>query len=261
MPYRSRWFSWFFPFVALLVCFHASQAQQQPREMPELAQKLFASHNQFRADNNLPALEWDSTLADAAMKHCYLMLGKDSLSHQYPGEPDLAARASAAGAHFSLIEENIIEEPDFQAIFKRWLDSPAHRANIANRDVNRIGIAVIERNGYYYSVVDFGRGSEALTADQIESKIAALIQPAGLIARANNALARKACATDNGLPSQPNGDNPEFVMRWQNTDLDHLPPALVPRLHSGKYKQFAVGSCQAATSGGFTVYRLAVLLY
>jgi hypothetical protein len=250
---------------ALLVCWDSARAQQQPQEMPGLAQKLFAYHNQFRADNGLPAFEWDSALAAAAMKHCYLMLGKGPIAHQYPGEADLAARAATAGARFSLIEENIILDPDFQAIFRHWLDSPPHRANIASSDVNRIGIAVIELNGYYYSVVDFARGSEELTAEQIEAKIAALIltlrQPSGLSARASNELARQACATSNGLPDQPNGDDPEFVMRWQNADIDHLPPALVQRLRSGKYRQFAVGSCRAAASGGFTVYRLAVLLY
>jgi hypothetical protein len=53
-----------------------------------------------------------------------------------------------------------------------------------------------------------------------------------------------------------------FVMRWQGADLDHLPQDLVNRLGTGRYRSAEVGACPAhSDQGGFTVYRLAVLLY
>jgi hypothetical protein len=51
-------------------------------------------------------------------------------------------------------------------------------------------------------------------------------------------------------------------MRWQDSEMSHLPGALEERLSSGRYRQAAVGSCPARNAeGAFTVYRVAVLLY
>jgi hypothetical protein len=52
------------------------------------------------------------------------------------------------------------------------------------------------------------------------------------------------------------------MIRWQNSDLAHLPRDLVKQLASGKYRKAAIGSCPAQDDGGaFTSYRVAVLLY
>ncbi len=51
-------------------------------------------------------------------------------------------------------------------------------------------------------------------------------------------------------------------MRWQNSDLSHLPQPLTDRLASGRFHQAAIGSCPAEEAEGqFTAYRVAVLLY
>jgi hypothetical protein len=52
------------------------------------------------------------------------------------------------------------------------------------------------------------------------------------------------------------------MIRWQNSDLSHLPQALEKELASGKYRKAAIGSCPAQDNGAtFTSYRVAVLLY
>ena len=67
---------------------------------------------------------------------------------------------------------------------------------------------------------------------------------------------------DSGLPRSAQGMQPSFVMRWQDSDLSHLPKALVDQLASGRDREAAVGSCNPADdSGSFTAYRIAVLLY
>ena len=67
---------------------------------------------------------------------------------------------------------------------------------------------------------------------------------------------------DSGFPRLVGGEQPEFVMRWQGADLDHLPQQLVDRLRSGRYHHADVGSCQPrGDQMAFTQYRLAVLLY
>jgi uncharacterized protein YkwD len=51
-------------------------------------------------------------LAAAARRHCLRMAAEGPISHRYEGEPDLSERAAQAGAHFSLIEENVAVGPD-----------------------------------------------------------------------------------------------------------------------------------------------------
>src|SRR6202451_3588824 len=100
---------------------------QQPAE-----QQVMDLANQDRAQQGLPPLKWDPALAHAAAAHAQMMAGQSELSHQYPGEPDLAARCGAAGAHFRTIEENVALAPTPQALEQEWMHSPPHRANILN---------------------------------------------------------------------------------------------------------------------------------
>ena len=69
---------------------------------------LFQLANQRRAEQGIPPLAWDSALARAARGHAERMSREQGEpQHQYSGEPDLPARASQAGAHFSKVSENV----------------------------------------------------------------------------------------------------------------------------------------------------------
>jgi hypothetical protein len=84
----------------------------------------------------------------------------------------------------------------------------------------------------------------------------------GIAMRRDDHDARLACRVDHGFPAGMTGSQPMFVMRWQGADLDHLPQDLVDRLGSGRYRSAEVGACPPRSAQeGFTVYRLAVLLY
>jgi hypothetical protein len=53
-----------------------------------------------------------------------------------------------------------------------------------------------------------------------------------------------------------------LILRWQDSEMNHLPKSLADQLASGKYREAAVGSCEPSGAGGtFTAYRVAVLLY
>jgi hypothetical protein len=178
------------------------------------------------------------------------------------GEPDVSERAKQAGAHFSLVEENVAVGPDPATIHNAWMHSPHHRSNLLNPDVNRVGVAVVASGGTLYAVADYERAVPMLTQEQEEGAIAALLQSSGVGVLRDAAPARAACAMDNGMPHAATGPQPRFVMRWLNADLNQLPHALVERLATGKYHQAAVGSCSPQSQeGAFTAYRMAVLLY
>jgi hypothetical protein len=182
-----------------------------------------------------------------------------ALSHQYRGEPDVTERAGRAGAHFSLIEENIAIGPFASGIHQGWMNSSGHRANLLNPTIDRIGIAVLARGGSLYAVADYARAVPVLTQAQIEAAFAGLLHTQGLVVRRDANEARALCAsTGRFMPS----DGANFLMRWQGSDVTQLPAELEQRVASGEYRQVAVGSCPAQNvNGTFTAYRVAVLLY
>src|SRR5450432_2074915 len=86
-------------------------------------QKLMDLTNQARAEKGLKPVAWDAPLATAARAHAEQMAREPQISHQYPGEADLSARAAKAGAHFSLIAENVAQGTSPGQIHGAWMQS------------------------------------------------------------------------------------------------------------------------------------------
>jgi uncharacterized protein YkwD len=240
---------------------HSMQQAGQGILQPQ-AEQLFVLANQARAAQGMAPLQWDPALAAAALEHGRRMVAEGPIAHRYGGELDLAHRASQAGAHFSLIEENLAIGPNAAEIHDGWMHSPDHRANLLNRDVDRLGVAVMAGNGVLYAVADYARQASALTPAQVEAAVAGLMRVSGVAILRGAPAARAACTMERGVPASLSGAQPQFIMRWQDAELRRLPQPLVDRLVSGKFHQAAIGSCPVQdTEGTFTAYRVAVLLY
>lgn len=219
---------------------------------------LFEAANRERAQQNAPPLRWDPALAQAAAYHASQMASRKTISHQFTGEPDLSARGASAGAHFSLISENVAEAPSATRVHDAWMHSQGHRENILDPKVDSVGIAVVLRNGQRYAVQDFARTTQNLTLDQQEATVGSLLDNAGLTLLPDARDARNTCATSSGFHGR---DQPGFVMRYTSASLDVLPDQLAPRLATGKYHTASVGACQQGGKGPFSTYRIAILLY
>jgi len=216
--------------------------------------------NQARAQAGAGPLKWDPALALAARQHCLLMAADSSISHQYPGEQDVSARAAQAGAHFSLIEENVAIASTPAAIHDAWMHSPGHRSNLLNPQVDHVGVAVVAGRHGLYAVADYERAVPVLTQAQIEAQVAGLLHGVAILPDAT--LARSSCAAEGALPRPASGPRPHFAMFWEDAQLTKLPESLVSALDSGQYHQAAVGSCSPqGQETTFTDYRIAVLLY
>lgn len=227
--------------------------------LPPQAEQLFALANQTRATQGLGTLAWDPALAAAALQHCKRMVTEGPISHRYGGEPDLTSRAGQAGAHFSLIEENIAVGANPANIHNAWMNSPGHRANLLSPDIDRVGIAVMQSGEVIFAVADYSRGVQALTQAQVEAHFADMLKARGLTIVKDESQARAYCASSGRFTG---ADAPGFLMRWQNPDISQLPQGLAARVASGDYHRAAVGSCPAQdVEGAFTIYRVAVLLY
>ena len=229
---------------------HAIQAE---------AWQIVVLANQARAAAGAGPLKWDPALATAARQHCLRMAADGSISHRYAGEAELERRAGQAGAHFSLIEENVALAQTPASIHSAWMHSPGHRTNLLNPNVDRVGVAVVAGRHGLYAVADYARAVPVLARSQVESTIGELLRGSGMTLRSDATDARAYCSEDRDSRSDK---QPGFRMLWVGTDLNHLPRQLTDRLASGRYREAAVGSCPAQDlQGSFTAYRVAVLLY
>ena len=251
-----------FALVASVILAQAVGQDGRRMSIQSEAWQLVVLANQARAAAGAGPLKWDAALAAAARQHCLRMATEGSISHQYPGEPDASERAKQAGAHFSLIEENVAVAPSPAAIHDAWMHSPGHRTNLLNPAVDRVGVAVVAGRYGLYAVADYERAVPVLEQAQVEAVVAALIQAQGIAVLRDPTLARATCGMDQDSPSAQRGAQSRFTMLWEDTNLSQLPQVLVDRIASGKFRQAAVGSCQAqGQQGAFTAYRVAVLLY
>lgn len=224
---------------------------------PAATQLLFALANQARVANGVAPLKWDSALAAGALDHCQRMVYEGPIAHRYGGEPDLQVRAQSSGAHFSLVAENVALGSHIATIHQGWLDSPGHRANLLNPQVDSVGIAVVSSGGILYAVADYARSVPMLTYEQVEASVGALIRPSGLLIERDPGAARAYCATGSRDTSRSS-----FLVVWENPDVSALPAHLASRLASGMYHSVAVGACAPQRSEpGFTSYRVAVILH
>lgn len=239
-----------------------SYGQSRRVAAPDLrgeAEQLFALANQARAASGAPPLRWDPDLADSALMHCRRMAIEGPIAHRYGGEPSVTARAAQAGAHFSLLEENVAVGPSAEVIHNDWMHSPGHRKNLLNPKVDHVGIAVVEAHDVLYAVADYSRAIPALTPPQVEARVSRLLSVSGIKILNSHTEARAYC---NGVNHPTGARFPGFLMRWQGPDIEHLPQQLVNNLGSGQFHAVEVGACQPRNvEGSFTVYRVAVLLY
>ena len=222
------------------------------------AQMLFESANHERGAHGLRPLKWSDTLAAAARQHALRMAAKNSLSHQLPGEPGMAERASQAGARFSSLAENVAEGPSPAVIHRQWMNSPPHRANLLDPQLDSVGIAVTERNGILFAVEDFSLAAGKLSVEEQEATINAKLRSRGLRLLSYTGDARRSCLLDNGYAGN---HVPSFVLHYATTDLQTLPDILEKRIQTGKYHSAVVGACPSDAKVGFSNYRVAVLLY
>src|SRR5215468_8911307 len=156
----------------------AAGAARPQNNSPEAV--LFNAANRDRVSIGLPPFQWDANLAAAARLHALSMARHYTLSHQFAGEQPLQIRASQAGARFSLIAENVAEGPTAQGLHHQWMNSAPHRANLLDRDLNSIGIAVVESGNLYFGVQDFSVGVTQMSYEEEEAKISALLVARGM---------------------------------------------------------------------------------
>ena len=242
--------------IVMLVLFPFCCFSQSSPDGPE--QILFQSANRERAAHGLSSLKWNAPLAEAARRHASLLAQRNALSHQFPGEPDLARRAAHEGARFSTIAENVALGPSAETLHQQWMKSPPHRANLLDPQMNSVGIAIARRGATLFAVEDFAEIVGDLSLQEQEELVQKQLQSRGLRILDYTTDARRSCVLDNGYAGN---HRPSFVLHYATPTLDTLPEMLVKRIEGGRYQGAAVGACRSDVKFGFSSYRVAVLLY
>jgi len=254
---RRRFFRFVMIGAAAVGLCGVSAGAQFPGSVAE--QYLFNAANAERQQRGLEPLRWNGVLYKAAHGHALEMAARQSISHQYPGEAELSERGRAAGARFSVISENVAEAPTAVMIHDAWMKSPGHKANLLDPNVDSVGISVIRREGQLYAVQDFDRSVAALSLEQQESTVGALVSAASKVSVVETSEdAHKTCEMETGYAGTR---RPWFVMRYTAGDLTRLPDALKTELETGRYHQAMVAACSPHEKQAFTTFNIAVLLY
>lgn len=242
--------------VGMLVVW-AMGARGQSRSVSE--QYLFSAANAERVQRGLPELRWDDALFRAAERHAQEMASRRGISHQFAGEAALGMRVKAAGAKFSVVAENVAEASSAVVIHDLWMNSPGHRANLLDPQVNAVGISVVRRDGQLYAVQDFEKTVVAMSFAEQEEAVGQLVYAAGAQdVQAGTEDARRTCAMETGFAG---ARQPTFVMRFTAGDLAKIPDALRAKIASGRFSQVAVGACEVKKKQDFSSYSIAVMLY
>ena len=248
--------------MTLTIALSAGMARAQSED----ERRLVDLTNEARTEAGLKPVVWDANLGAAAHAHAVLMAQQGGqISHRYPGEADLPERAAGAGAHFSVIAENIAGGTSPGQIHGAWMQSQVHHDNLMNANIDHIGVGLISAHGTLYAVADFTKSVESLTQEQVEASVGKILSEKGLTLMTDASGARKYCSLNDSDSGANLNLGARFLMRWQSSDAAKMPPQLEQRLGSGQFKQAAVGACEAHGNGSaepvFSGYRVAVLLY
>jgi hypothetical protein len=245
------------PGIVLLALF-LTPALHAASPQPSVAdQTLFSAANRDRAAAGLRPLRWDPALAAAAHQHALRMAQMNQLSHQFPGEPPVQDRARQVGARFSMVAENIAQGPTVAGLHTQWMNSAPHRANLLDPDLNAVGISVVQSGKTFFAVEDFSTSVPSLSLDEQEHQVASQLSAHGLHVDTGSADARKTCELDRGWA----GPRPATVLRYEMSDLAHLPDEVQKAATSGKFHSAAVGACHAKGTSEFASFRIAILLF
>jgi hypothetical protein len=245
--------------AALLGLWFVPRAFSAPAGRPSNSaeQTLYDAVNRERASLGLRQLQWDTALANAARLHTSLLADHDTLSHRFNGEADLQTRLRMAGANFSLVAENVAQAPNVESLHIAWMNSPPHRANILDPQVNSIGIAIERRGEQYYATQDFSASVAQMNKEEQEQQVARLLQANGLSIAGNADEARKSCDQGRAFYAM----QPVTISRFETSDLSRLPNDLARMAASGRFSRATVGACEVPTVTPFARFRLAVILY
>jgi uncharacterized protein YkwD len=108
----------------------------------EVAGRLAALILGARAAAGLALPATSNALNEVAQAHAEDMRDHRFFAHISPQRGDLPARLASRGVRFSRALENLAVAAGVDDVLRQWLESPSHRANLLDPDIDTFGIGV-----------------------------------------------------------------------------------------------------------------------
>jgi hypothetical protein len=137
--------------------------------------------NSERAKYNLPQLQNNAQLADAARRKASDMFANNYWAHYSPTGVKPWYFINAAGYTYLHAGENLARDfSDPDSVINAWMNSPTHRDNVLSPKYQDIGVAVVDGqlNGVETTLVVQMFGTLASSAPQVNAPAQAIAQPA-----------------------------------------------------------------------------------
>lgn len=111
--------------------------------------KLLSFVNDYRAEHGVRRLRENETLSRKAQWHSVRMARRRQLFHTR----DLKSKVRAWDP--TMWGENIGKADSIWRVYKMWIWSSGHRANLLKRGYRRTGIGIVRARGYYWITMIF----------------------------------------------------------------------------------------------------------
>jgi len=222
---------------------------------PQAEDDLLDLANRDRARAEAQPLQLNDCLMRAARRHAEAMAAQQQLSHQFPGEADLAERLTQdCAVHFDEAAENVALADSADRANDGLMTSRAHRANLLYPSYNAVGIGVVRRGSTLYIVQDFAHVLPAYSSTQAEGAVAKSVEQtrgqAGLQPlrqRSDDTLHAEACGLAQRGSLQPAGParaaGARYILRYTSAQPGDLPSVAAKALSDRSLNGFAAGAC------------------
>jgi uncharacterized protein YkwD len=250
---------WLAAAMPLLPAAHAQNA-----DMASLRKLALDLVNEARAAENLPPLELEKKLNEAAQAHAADMLARDYYAHETPEGKTVSDRFQAVGgSKWLLTAENIAKcdgcDPPLTRDYVRqmqegWMNSPGHRANILRKGLDTFGFGMtVGSDGTLYAVQNFagagtpqgaGQGAD-LTPVSPEEQAALALEKVNERRKAAGVQPLKASEplTKAARKLAPDPGDPDFKVRGGDDIYDALPKAEQNNWSSLTIQTASCGGC------------------
>ena len=235
---------------------HSARALDPASVDANAERELLALVNRARAQADLPPLQPDPELTQAAREHASAMAAHQQLSHQFSGEPDLARRVGNLTLHLDEAAENVATADSADRAHEGLMNSPSHRENLMHPAYNIAGFGVVRRGSALYVVEDFGHSLPIYSATQAAELAArsvtsarAEVQMPQLQRRDGSSFQNDACtAVRSGSLIRASATAPpqsRYIYRYTVMQPESLPSVINSAIGDGGIRAFAVGACFA----------------
>ncbi len=174
------------PGTAIAQAADAPQGGARSPDLNRAAEQIVAGTNAFRKKHGRGELHVNAELTKAAQSFADFMARTDKYSHTADGQEPWQ-RAAKAGYAYCIVDENIayvFSSEGFsaqqlaQGLLTAWKNSPEHRKNLLDPDIDDIGVGVAHSasTGRYYAVQDFGRPKAKAITFQVTNRSDATVR-------------------------------------------------------------------------------------